>query len=532
MKSIRFNHFCRPLGMAWLAGAALFGFSAGARAELSFVLTNSAAAATSHRPSIILIVADGLGYGDLSCYGQTRFQTPNLDRLAAGGVRFTDYYAGNAVSSPARAALLLGRNPEHLQQRADVDVPLAADDVTVARALQQSGYVTGLLGTWNLGDENTAGAPWHQGFDKFAGYFDPNDAKNYYVDYMWRYAPKEFLNSTNNQMEDFIGREVLYANTTANKTVYTPDLLTKAAVNFIKVNQPDQFNHYRPFFLLLNLNVPGAGTGPVPTDAPYSNESWPQPEKNKAAMMARLDGYVGQLLEQLQKLRLTNDTVVFFTSDTGPEQGGDVDPKFFSSAGPFRGGRGGLYEGGLRVPMIVNWPGKIRAGQVNDLPWAAWDLLPTVADIARIKPVAGIDGISILPSLSGQTQTNRHDTFHWELKNGRNVWHTVRMGNWEAVQPNTDAPLELYDLKTDPGEANNVADKNPDVIRKLGDFFKNLPAADAASMESPKTNIVAIVPTLIAEPAPKSASKIWLLALPLIIILPLLAWWGKSKTRH
>lgn len=462
-------------GGVLLSGAALFGFSSGARAELSFAFTNSAPAAMPRRPSIILIDADGLGYGDLSCYGQTKFQTPNLDRLAAGGMRFTGYYTGSSVSSPARAALLLGRDAGQLKQRADVDVPLSADDITVAQVLQQSGYFTGLIGEWNLGGDDTTGAPWQKGFDEFAGYFDSDDAKNYYADYMWRYTPKNIPNPTNHQTEYFIGREMLYANTTTNKNIYTPDLLTKAALYFVKANQPDQFNRYRPFFLMLNYNVPGTGSGPVPTDAPFSNESWPQPEKNKAAMIARLDGYIGQLLEQLQKLRMTNNTVIFFTSDTGPQPSGDIDPKFFLSAGPLRGSRGDLYEGGLRVPMIVYWPGKIPAGRISDFPWAAWDFLPTATDIALVRPPAGIDGISVLPALSGQTQTNRHETFHWALRTGRNTWHTVRLGDWEAVQPKAEAPLELYNLKADPGETNNVADKNPDVIRSVQSLLKNSP---------------------------------------------------------
>ena len=459
-------------GLALLLGATLAGFAPGAGAQPSTAFTG-ARSPLPRRPNIILIVADGLGYGDLSCYGQTKFQTPNLDRLAAEGARATSYYAGGAARSPARAALLLGRDSGHLKQRADVDVPLAADDVTGAQALKQSGYHTGLIGEWNLGDDGTTGAPWHHGFDEFAGYFDATDAKNYYADYMWRYAPKGRINSTNNQPEDFIGREMLYANTTANKSIYTPDLLTKAALNFIKNNQPDQFNHYQPFFLLLNYNVPGAGNGSIPTDAPYSNEPWPQPEKNKAAMIARLDGYIGQILEQLQKLRLTNNTVIFFTSDTGPQKSADIDPEFFSSAGPFRGGRGDLYEGGLRVPMIVHWPGKIPAGQVSDFQWAAWDFPPTAAEMASTLSLTNMDGISMLPALSGQTQTHRHETFHWELKSGRNVWHTVRRGDWEAVQSIAGAPPELYNLKTDPGETNNVAAKNPDVLKAFQGLLKN-----------------------------------------------------------
>jgi arylsulfatase A-like enzyme len=537
MKSTCFNCPCRALILALLSGTVLSGLSPGARAESSSVFTNSTPAPLPRRPSIILIMADGLGYGDLSCYGQVKFQTPNLDRLAAEGVRATSYYAGGAASSPSRAALLLGRDPGHLQQQADVDVPLAADDLTVAQVLKQSGYHTGLIGEWNLGNDGTAGAPWKKGFDEFAGYFDPADAENYYADYIWRYAPGSILNPTNNRREDFIGREMLYPNTGGNKGQYIPDLLTKAAVNFVKNNQPDRFNRYRPFFLLLNYTVPGSGNGLVPTDAPYSGELWPQPEKNKAAMIGRLDAGIGELLQQLKELKLESNTVIFFTSDTGPQTDGGVDPKFFQSTGPFRGGRGTLYEGGLRVPMIAHWPGKIPAGRVSDFTWAAWDFLPTATDIALIHSPANIDGISVLPALSGQTQTNRHEFFHWQLR-GRNVWHTVRLGDWEAVQPKADAPLELYNLKTDPGEANNVADQNPDVIRKFGNLLKGLsvlistPAEPVPSLEPPKTNAVAIASPVVAEPAPKNKPPRWLLALPLIVILLFLGWWWKSKTNR
>jgi len=474
MKSTCYHRFHRTLVLTLLPVVALLGFSPGVRAGLvPFSFTNAIATTQPHRPSIILIMTDGLGYGDLSCYGQTKFQTPNLDRLAAGGIRFTSYYAGAAASSPSRAALLLGKDSSHLEQRADADVPLAAGDVTIAQILKHFGYQTGLIGEWNLGDDGTSGAPWHKGFDEFAGYFDPNDAANYYADYLWRYAPRSWINQTNHHREDFIGREMLYPNTSGKRGQYIPDLYTKAMLNFVQNNQPDWFNHYRPFFLMVNYKIPGDGSGPVPTDAPYSGESWSQPEKNRAAMITRLDGYIGQLLEQLQKYNLTNNTVIFFTSDTGPEGSSGVDSKFFRSAGPFRGGRGDLYEGGLRVPMIVSWPGKIPAGQVSDFPCAAWDFLPTVADIASVKPEAGLDGISILPTLLGQTQTNRHETFHWELKNGRNAGHTVRLKDWEIVQPKAGAPPELYDLKTDPGEVNNIARQHPEVITNFQGILKN-----------------------------------------------------------
>jgi arylsulfatase A-like enzyme len=393
MTSIRLTLFRR----AGVLLAAMLAFSA--NAQFSFTLTNNTPAAIPRRASIILIVADGLGYGDLSCYGQAKYQTPNLDKMAAEGIRFTHYYAGSMAGSPAHAALLLGRDAAHLQQRADAAVPLAADDVTVAKILKQSGYATGLIGEWDLGDENSSGAPWKQGFAGFAGYFNPVDAENSYAEYMWRYvpAPRRLTNSTE---PEFKGREMLYYNTGGKKGQYIPDLYTKAAINFIKINQPDQFNRYRPFFLLLNYKLPHIGKGTtVPTDAPFSSEAWPQPEKNRAALIARLDGYIGEVREQLFKLGMTNNVAIFFTSDTIAQKSGGVDPKFFQS---------NIATNDLRVPMIACWPGKIPAGQTSDFAWTASDFLPTAAEIAYAKPPEKIDGISVLPVLSGQTQTNRH----------------------------------------------------------------------------------------------------------------------------
>jgi len=407
MQSNCFNRFGRPLTAALLAGAALAGFLPEANAQSSFVFTNAPPRAMPRRPSLILVVADGLGYGDLSCNGQTKFQTPNLDRLAAEGIRFTNYYAGNAASSPALAALVLGRDSEHLRQRADVDIPLAPGDTTVAQILKVSGYHTGLIGGWDLGDDATGGAPWKKGFDEFAGYFGPNRAENFYADYMWRFDPLASYDQTSGKWINWnpaqgppaAGKEMIYANT-KGKNQYIPDLLTKAALSFVQNNQPDQFNRYRPFFLLLHYSLPGNGNGPVPTDAPYSDEPWPQPQKNKAAMIARLDGYIGQLLEQLRKLDMTNDTVTFFTSDTGPKPGGGVDPVFFQSI---------VSSNSLRVPMLVSWPRRIPPGQVSGFTWTASDFLPTATAIALQKPQPGVDGVSILPTLFSLTQTNRHE---------------------------------------------------------------------------------------------------------------------------
>jgi arylsulfatase A-like enzyme len=383
MKPIRFDCLCRAL----LLAALLLDFSANAQ---SFVLSNSAPRAIPRRASVILVVANGLGYGDLSCYGQTNFQTPNLDKLAAEGIRFTNYFAGAAADSPACAALMLGKDSSQLRQRADADIALAPNETTVAQMLKNSGYHTGLIGEWNLGDENSSGAPWRKGFDEFAGYLDANDAENFYADYVWRYAPKSIFNETNKQMDTFMGRETLVPNLGGAKGEYIPDVLTKAALNFVKNNQPDKFNRFQPFFLLLNYQIPGDGKSQVPTDAPFSEEKWPQPAKNKAAMIARLDGYIGQLTEQLQKLGMTNNAAIFFTSATVPQKTGAVNPNFFHSI---------VSTNDLRVPMIVHWPGQIPANAVSGFKWSARDVLPTAAEIGYAKPPEGIDGASILPKL-------------------------------------------------------------------------------------------------------------------------------------
>jgi arylsulfatase A-like enzyme len=391
MKSIRFNRFCR----APVLLAALLQFSPPARADLASIFTNVAPRAMTllpRRASIIFIQCDGLGYGDLSCYGQTKFQTPNLDKLAAEGIRFTNYFTAEA-SSPANAALMLGKNPSHLRQRTDVDIALAPDEITVAQILKNSGYHTGLIGEWNLGDENSSGAPWEKGFDEFAGYLDYGDTQHFYTDYMFRYSPKSILNTTNNRMEDYVGREMIYANT-QGKSQYVPDLFAKAALNFVQNNVPDQFNHYRPFFLLLDYKIP-SGKIEVPTDAPFSEESWPQPEKNKAALISRIDGYIGELQEQLQKIGMTNNVVVFFSSSSIPKKTPEIDPDFFHS---------NISTNDLRVPMIAHWTGKIPAGQTSGFKWSPQDFLPTAAQIAFANSPTNIDGTSVLPVLLGQVE--------------------------------------------------------------------------------------------------------------------------------
>ncbi|HJZ81346.1 MAG TPA: arylsulfatase, partial [Pyrinomonadaceae bacterium] len=355
--------------------------------------------AAERRPNIILILADDLGYGDLGCYGQKMIETPNLDRMASEGLRFTNFYAGSTVCAPSRASLMTGVHQGHAYIRGNstlVPVPgqsgqdarrlsLRSQDVTVAEVLKAKGYATGLIGKWGLGEAETTGVPNRKGFEYFFGYLNQTHAHNYYPDYLWRNQERAPL----------------------AKGTYSHDLFTKEALEFIR--------RYRaqPFFLYLAYTIPHAnnelrrvtGNGmEVPSDAPYSDKPWPQHQKNYAAMVTRMDADIGKVFTLLKELRLDNDTVVFFSSDNGPQgvDEGGFNPDFFASHGVLRGIKRDLYEGGIRVPMIVRGPGKIKAGQVSDQVWAGWDFMPTAAALAGVKPLAGIDGISMLPTLLGQ----------------------------------------------------------------------------------------------------------------------------------
>jgi len=429
---------------------------------------------TAHRPSIIFILADDLGYGDLGCYGQAKIKTPNLDKLAAQGMRFTDFYAGSTVCAPSRCALMTGLHTGHALVRGNAKLALRPQDSTVAELLQQAGYRTGLIGKWGLGNPNTTGVPWKQGFAEFVGYLDQTHAHDYYPDHLWRYdAPSD-------GNPGYEGQMVFPENQGGMHGQYSHDLFAAAALNFVRINKPDRFNHHRPFFLYLAYTIPHAnneegrrsGNGmQVPTDAPYADEPWPQTEKNKAAMITRLDTDVGRLMEQLEKLKILTNTMVIFTSDNGPHKEGGVDPKFLSSSGPLRGIKRDLYEGGIRVPLLVSWPARIKPGTVSTQPFAFWDFLPTAAAVAEAKVPGRIDGISMLPTLLGQTQTNQHAFLYWEFHE-RGFQQAVRMGDWKAVRPQAGKPLELYNLKTDLAEKQDVVGPNPEVVAKIEAYLK------------------------------------------------------------
>jgi arylsulfatase A-like enzyme len=428
-----------------------------------------------HPPNIIFILADDLGYGELGCYGQKRIKTPNIDQLASEGIRFTQCYAGTTVCAPSRCCLMTGLHSGHARIRGNNAYPLRPEDVTVAEILRQAGYHTGLIGKWGLGLPGTTGTPVKQGFDDFLGFLSQTHAHQYYPTNIWRED-----RATLGEQDAIVPFD---GNLNDGRKVYVHDQFTRAATNFVRVNK--NF----PFFLYLAYTAPHAnnelgklsGNGmEVPSDAPYSNEDWPQQEKNKAAMITRMDRDIGKLLDLLKGYNLETNTVIFFASDNGPHNEGGAKAAFFNSSGALRGIKRDMYEGGIRVPMIVRWTGTIRAGHVSDFPWAFWDFLPTAADIAGVKDKvpAHIDGRSVLPTLLGRAQ-EPHEFFYWEFHE-KGSKQAVRMGDWKAVRVAINKPLELYDLKDDVGETKNVAVEHPDVIAKIETYLKT------ARSDSPK----------------------------------------------
>ena len=416
-------------------------------------------------PNIIWIMADDLGYGDLGCYGQQRIKTPNIDRLASEGSRFTDCYAGSTVCAPSRCTLMTGLHTGHARVRGNARVPLEPDDVTVAEVLKTVGYTTGIIGKWGLGESQTTGIPNRQGFDEWFGYLNQRHAHNYYPDYLWHNEEKVPLPN------------VVVRNVASKRVVYSAELFGREAIGFLdRAGSSDE-----PFFLYLALTLPHANNEAgkqgmeVPSDEPYSHEPWPQAQKNHAAMITYLDAQVGAVMKKLDELGLDDDTIVFFTSDNGPHREGGADPEFFKSSGPLRGIKRALYDGGIRVPMIVRWPGKVAAGTVNHQVWAFWDALPTMAELAGAETPDNLDGISMVPALLGAEAAGRpqqdHEYLYWEFHE-RGFGQAVRMGPWKAVRSKAGQPIELYDVTADLGEEHNVAKQHPDVVAKAATLFE------------------------------------------------------------
>ncbi len=422
------------------------------------------------KPNIVFILADDLGYGDLGCYGQKQVLTPNIDSLAAQGVRFTDCYAGSTVCAPSRCCLMTGRHTGHAWVRGNREAepmgqtPLPQSEVTVAEVLQQAGYATALVGKWGLGGPDSEGHPNRQGFGHFFGYLCQRHAHNYYPEFLFRNSERVALsgNTVPEGRPDGSG-------VATERGTYAPDLMISEALTFIRDNRE------RPFFLYFASTIPhanneaGADGMEIPAEGPYSGRDWPRNERNFAAMVSRLDSDAGKIMSLLKELGLDRETLVFFTSDNGPHREGGHDPDFFDSNGPLRGIKRDLYEGGIRTPMLARWPGHIAPGRMSAYPWAFWDFLPTMAALAGVASPAGLDGINVLPELLGQPQA-AHGPLYWEFHE-RGFSQAVRNGNWKVVRHGLTSPVELYDLSTDIAETTNLAAANPEVVREMEALF-------------------------------------------------------------
>lgn len=422
------------------------------------------------RPNIVLVVADDLGYAELGSYGQKRIRTPHLDRLAAEGVRFTQFYSGSPVCAPSRYVLMTGRHGGHAYIRDNKEVnpegqwPIPDSTVTMAELLRAQGYVTGAFGKWGLGFVGSEGDPNRQGFDLFFGYNCQREAHNFYPTHLWRNDQKILLEGNSRGLT---GRQ------------YSHDLIEAEALRFIRDHQDRPFFLYVPFTIPhLALQVPEDSLAEYRgqwADPPYDGKNGylphPHPRAAYAAMVTRMDRSIGRLLDTLRESGLDRETIVLFTSDNGPtyDRLGGSDSAFFESAGQFRGLKGSVYEGGIRVPLIARWPGRISAGRTVDAPAAFYDLLPTLVEIGGGGASHPTDGISLLPTLTGRGIQRQHKFLFWDF-NGYGGQQAVRLGDWKGVRQNIakgDLQIELYNLARDPGERRNVAKFYPGIVRRI-----------------------------------------------------------------
>jgi len=420
------------------------------------------------RPNIIFIMADDLGYAELGSYGQKLIRTPNLDVMAREGMRFTNVYSGSQVCAPSRSVLMTGQHTGHTRVRqnsgltgGDPDeitggghrIPLLDEDYTVAEMLKEAGYVTGLTGKWGLGEAGSSGEPNRQGFDEFFGFLNQNHAVFYYTDYLWRDGKRDSIPENRNGAEQ----------------VYVHDLFTENAIDFIRKHREG------PFFLYLAYTIPHFNLE-VPELESYARDAdWSEPQKILASMITRMDRDVGRIREELRRLGLYENTLVFFTSDNGPAIGRRVPGRdtLFNSSTPFKGAKGDLDEGGIRVPMIVSWPGKVPAGKVSDQPWYFADVMPTLAEVGRIDFQGNTDGISVLPLLTDENYILPERYMYWE--NPRNeLDQTVRYGKWNIRRLGGEgAPLALYNLEQDPGQEHDMASSYPEIVAQFETYLKS-----------------------------------------------------------
>ncbi len=470
-------------GWVWVVGALLAALSVGPAQSQQ----------ASRRPNVVVILADDLGYAELGSYGQKKIRTPHLDRMAAEGLRFTQFYSGSPVCAPSRATLLTGKHTGHAYIRDNHELggftdeeergqlPLRAGEPTLAGWLKARGYATAVVGKWGLGGPGSEGVPTRHGFDLFFGYLDQKQAHNFYPTHLWRNEERVPLRNTyfspHQKLAGDPADPASYAQYSG--TEYASDAMTREAVAFLKAPRDAPFLlYFAPTQPHLALQVPDAALAQYKDafpETPYTGDRGYLPHRTPraayAAMISYLDAQVGILLSTLAETGKDRDTLVMFTSDNGATWDiGGVDPEFFDSDGGLRGHKGDVYEGGIRVPFIARWPGRIAAGRVTPHVAANWDIWATIADLLGEQPPAGTDGVSFLPTLLGEGRQREHEALYWEY-HSRGSSQAVRMGRWKGVRSNLakrpDAPVELYDLETDPREERDVAAAHPDVVRRI-----------------------------------------------------------------
>jgi arylsulfatase A-like enzyme len=471
-----------------------------ALALLASAATATRAAETASKPNIVFILADDLGYGDLGCYGQAKIKTPNIDRMAAEGMRFTNFYCGCSVCAPSRCTLMTGKHLGHATVRDNMERgprlegqhPMEPGTVTVAQRLKKAGYATAIVGKWGLGMPEDHSSPLDFGFDHHYGYLCQGMAHTYYPPYLWR----------DNRQEPLAGNPAYFWGRPgviqpSGKT-YSHDLMAQESLDWVREHEGGPFFLYLAFTIPhVSLQVPEDSLAeyrgkwpetPVTTSKHYANQNTPRAAY--AAMITRMDRDIGRLMGLLKDLGIDDRTLVFFASDNGavfPLAG--VDPEFFKSNGNLRGYKQDLYEGGIRTPLIARWPGRIRAGASSELIGAFWDVMPTLCEIAGTPAPAGIDGLSIAPTLLDRAGQKLHEYLYWEYHSGGGA-QAVRFGNWKAIRNNVkkspNAIPELYNLAGDPSETRNLANQRPELAAKAAGYMK---AAHRPSSE-PKWNFV------------------------------------------
>ncbi len=503
------NSAPRPFFCGRLAVVALLVFATGCR--LSGVRTSEAERPA--RPNVIYILADDLGYGELGAYGQQKIRTPHIDRLAEEGMRFTQHYSGSPVCAPSRAALLTGRHTGHTHVRDNYEfggfgdeeeggqLPLRPGTETIGTMLQRQGYATALIGKWGLGGPGTAGVPNRQGFDYFYGYLDQKQAHNYYPTHLWRntvwdtlanayFSPHQRLDAPPTDPDGY---------RPFKGTDYAPDLMAAEVLRYIRAHREG------PFFLLfapsiphVALQVPDEALEPYDfSETPYLGQRGylphPRPRAAYAAMIGRLDSYVGQIHALLDSLGLAQNTLVLFSSDNGPHDAGGADPAFFNSTGGLRGLKTEVYEGGIRVPLIAWWPGTVAAATTTPHVSAFWDVLPTLADATGATPPDRLDGLSFLPTLLGRAARQpQHDALYWEYHGRWDGAQAARVGRWKGVRlgghTHPGAPIALYDLEADPAEQHDVSAAHPEVVRRIRAVMARRTPSPIGAWNFPATN--------------------------------------------